>query len=487
MSQGRILIADDTSASLDLLSRVLEPQGYEIIAVSSGKDAIKLAAKAKPDLVLLDVMMPGHDGFHVCRTLKAEPETKDTPVIFITSKNETENVLKGFRVGAVDYIVKPFRAEEVITRVVTHLKISRLTRELQQRNAELEAEMTKRREAEHARDKADQRLSSLTNREAQRWGLAGFVGESPHLRRILDDIERLQHFGKTSVLITGESGTGKELVARAIHHHSPRASEPFIPVNCVAVPSELMESMFFGHTKGAFTGATADRKGWFELADGGTLFLDEIGDMPAALQAKLLRVLEDGMVTPVGATQQRHVDVRVVSATNADITSKIAAGDFRQALSSRLARYTVETPPLRTRPEDLPLLAAHFLTVFATEMGLTAPALTKEALAMLNSYSFPGNVRELKNVMERALIMSGGKAIKREHLQLIGGAVSVAPSPTRTTIAAANDIPFNLEAAEQTLIQRALEQTNGNVAEAARLLGVNRSRIYRRLPEDGNA
>ena len=484
MSQGRILIADDTSASLDLLSRALEPQGYEIIAVSSGKDAIQLAAKAKPDLVLLDVVMPGHDGFHVCRTLKAEDATKDTPIIFITSQNETANVLKGFRVGAVDYIIKPFQAEEVITRVATHLKISRLTRELQQRNAELEAEMSKRREAEHARDKATQRLSTLASREAQRWGLSGFIGESPHLRRILDDIERLQHFSKTSVLITGESGTGKELVARAVHHQSPRAEGPFIPVNCVAVPAELMESMFFGHTKGAFTGATSDRKGWFELADGGTLFLDEIGDMPAALQAKLLRVLEDGMVTPVGSTQPRHVDVRVVSATNADIASKIAAGEFRQDLYFRLARFTVETPPLRTRPDDLPLLAAHFLNLFATEMGMSAPTLTKEALAVLQGYAFPGNVRELKNVMERALILSAGKPIKREHLQLIGGSVTVAPTPTRTSASSSPEIPLNLEAAEQALIQRALEQTNGNVAEAARLLGVNRSRIYRRFPEE---
>ncbi len=181
MSQGRILIADDTSASLSLLSSVLEPQGYEILAVGSGKDAIQIAARARPDLILLDVMMPGHDGFHVCRVLKAEPETQDTPVIFITSRNETENVLKGFRVGAVDYIVKPFQAQEVITRVATHLKISRLTRALQQRTAELEAEMTKRREAEAAREKADQRLSTLASREAQHWGLAGFVGESPHL------------------------------------------------------------------------------------------------------------------------------------------------------------------------------------------------------------------------------------------------------------------------------------------------------------------
>lgn len=302
MKLPRILIADDTPASLSLLAGVLEPQGYEILTATNGREALQLAARALPDLVLLDVMMPGHDGFYVCRELKAEEATREVPVIFITSRRETESVLRGFQVGAVDYIEKPFQAEEVVMRVATHLKLSRLTRELQQRNAELVAEVTRRRTAEQARDKADQRLSALTAREARRWGLAGFVGESPHLRRILDDISRLEKFGKTSVLITGESGTGKELVARAVHHHSPRAAGPFIPVNCVAIPADLAESLFFGHTKGAFTGATADRKGWFELADSGTLFLDEIGDMPAALQAKLLRVLEDGEVTPVGST-----------------------------------------------------------------------------------------------------------------------------------------------------------------------------------------
>ncbi|MDB6073366.1 MAG: two component, sigma54 specific, transcriptional regulator, Fis family protein [Verrucomicrobiaceae bacterium] len=483
MTTARILITDDTPASLSLLVSVLEPQGYEILTASNGKDALALAAKAKPDLVLLDVMMPGHDGFAVCRMLKMEEATKDTPVIFITSRNETQSVLNGFRMGAVDYIAKPFQAEEVVTRVATHLKISRLTHELQQRNTELEAEMSKRREAEHAREKADQRLSSLASSEAQRWGLAGFVGESPHLRRILLDIERLQQFGKTSVLITGESGTGKELVARAVHHHSPRATGPFIPVNCVAVPAELAESLFFGHTKGAFTGATADRKGYFELADGGTLFLDEIGDMPAALQAKLLRVLEDGMVTPVGSTQPRHVDVRVISATNADLNAKITSGDFRRDLYFRLARYSVETPPLRSRPEDLPLLAAHFLALFASEMGLAVPTLTNEALILLRSHAFPGNVRELKNVMERALILSSGKPIAREHLQLFGESPqSILPVAASST-AVINDLPLNLEAAENALIQRALEIAGGNVAEASRLLGVNRSRIYRRFPE----
>ncbi len=482
MTRERILIADDTPASLALLVAVLEPHGYEILTASSGRDALKIAERAVPDLVMLDVVMPGHDGFAVCRTLKAEEATRDIPVIFLTSKQETKSVLQGFRVGAVDYILKPFQAEEVVTRVATHLKISRLTKELQQRNAELESEMGKRREAERGRERASQRLSNIASQEAQRWGLGGFVGKSPHMRRILADIERLQNFGKTSVLITGESGTGKELVARAIHHHSPRAEGPFVPVNCVAVPAELAESLFFGHTKGAFTGATSDRKGYFELADEGTLFLDEIGDMPASLQAKLLRVLEDGEVTPVGATQSRHVDVRVLSATNADLTSKIANGDFRQDLFFRLARYTVQTPPLRERSEDLPILAAHFLNVFATEMGMEAPSLSSDALQGLIAHPFPGNIRELKNLIERALILSGGKPIKREHLQLPTTLAYPQEDAAKPSAPSVDSLPLNLEAAEQALIQRALEQTHGNVAEAARLMGVNRSLIYRRFP-----
>ena len=483
MNREKILIIDDTPANIDLLTDALEPRGHEILAAPGGEAGLKIAAKARPDLILLDVVMPGRDGFAICRELKAEEATRDIPVLFITAKHETASVLNGFRVGAVDYILKPFQAEEVVSRVETHLKLSRLTRELQTKNAELEAEIAKRRTAEDARERADARLSTLSAREEQRWGLAGFIGQSRIMRKILDDIARLHQFAKTSVLILGESGTGKELVARAIHHGSPRAAGPFIPVNCVAIPGELAESMFFGHLRGAFTGATADRKGWFELADGGTLFLDEIGDMPAALQAKLLRVLEDGEITPVGAQQAKRVDVRVLTATNADLPVKIAAGEFRQDLYFRLARYVVETPPLRERREDIPPLAAHFLQMFASEMGLTPPALAPDALALLAAHPFPGNVRELKNVIERALIGSGGGPIRREHLQLLGTLPAAPGRELRAAPAAATDLPLNLDDAEQALIQRALEQTGGNVAEAARLLGVNRSRIYRRFPQ----
>jgi DNA-binding NtrC family response regulator len=237
--------------------------------------------------------------------------------------------------------------------------------------------------------------------------------------------------------------------------------------------------MLFGHLRGAFTGATADRKGWFELADGGTLFLDEIGDMPPALQPKLLRVLEDREVVPVGGSQPRRVDVRVVAATNADLHERIAAGAFREDLYFRLARYLVEIPPLRERVEDVPVLAEHFLRLLSNEMGVPAPGLTPAAIQLLEGYAFPGNIRELKNMIERALIESAGEPIEPVHLRLIGRSLRRPADPANPS--APSSLPLNLEAAEQALIKRALHVTAGNVVEAARLLGVNRSRIYRRF------
>ncbi len=405
-------------------------------------------------------------------------------MLFVTAKQETESILRGFRAGGVDYIGKPFQAEEVVVRVKTHLRLHRLTREIRERNRQLESEIARRQAAEDDGRRANERLSSMSEQEARRWGVEGLVGSSPLIRKILAEIKRLHPFSNTNVLITGESGTGKELVARAIHHGSARAAAPFIPVNCVAIPAELAESAFFGHMRGSFTGATSDRKGYFDLADGGTLFLDEIGDMPAALQAKLLRVLEDGEITPVGAAKPKRINVRVVAATNVNLPEKIASGAFRQDLYFRLGRYTVETPPLRRHPQDIPLLADHFLRFFAAEMGLTPPLLTPEAQALLQGYSFPGNVRELKNIIERALIESAGKPIQPAHIRLQPALVRSENSPAaalhaRQTTAA--PLPFNLEEAEQELIQRAIQETKGNIAEAARLLGVNRSRIYRRM------
>jgi DNA-binding NtrC family response regulator len=484
MTQEKILIIDDNPANIRLLSDALERQGHEILTASDGDSGLRIAGLAKPALILLDVMMPLLDGMATCQKLKTAGTTREIPVIFITARHEMESVVSGFRNGAVDYIHKPFHLEEVLSRVETHLQIGRLTRELRARNEELEKEVGRRREAEEARRTADERYSRLSAAEAARWGIAGFVGESRTVRKIVDEVKRVHRFGNTSVLIQGESGTGKELVARALHHGSPRAAAPFIPVNCVAIPAELAESMLFGHVRGAFTGATADRKGWFELANNGTLFLDEIGDMPLPLQGKLLRALEDGEILPVGSMKPLVVDVRVIAATNADMSTRILDGGFRQDLFFRLARYVVDMPPLRERLDDLPLLVGHFLRFFSNEMGMSPPAVAPEALTLLESYLFPGNVRELKNIIERALIESGGGPIQRRHIHLLDIAPKRQPSiPVPASgISNSDTIPLNLDAAEQILIQRALNQAGGNVAEAARLLGVNRSRIYRRFP-----
>jgi DNA-binding NtrC family response regulator len=479
----RILLVDDVPENLAVLIAALEPEGYELLTASDGATALKIAEKAAPDLILLDVMMPGLNGLETCRELKRRGGSQETPVIFLTARAEVEGVLEGFKAGGVDYIVKPFQTEEVLSRINTHLRIGRLTSELRTRNRELSEEIKRRERVETDLRAAGHKLEVFSDLEASRGNIGGFIGDSRSARKTTEEIRRLNHFANTSVLILGESGTGKELVARAIHFGSARARAPFVPINCVAIPSELAESILFGHVKGAFTGATSDRKGCFGMADGGTLFLDEIGDMPVALQVKLLRVLEDGLVTPVGASEARKVDVRVIAATNADLESRIAAGAFRQDLYFRLARYTISTTPLRDRTEDIPLLAAHFLRGFAAEMGQAPAELTSAAALALQRYAFPGNIRELKNIIERAVIESDGGAILPEHLALSSRLMKPKAADAKPAAKAPRDLPLNLEAAEDELIQRALEETDGNIAEAARLLGVHRTRIYRKLAQ----
>lgn len=474
----RILLVDDVLDNLSVLAQALEPSGYEVLTTYTGAAALKIAEKAAPDLILLDVMMPGLDGFETCRRLKAIPALKETPVIFITARNEMQSLVQGFQAGAVDYIIKPFQTEEVLSRVATHLRIGRLTSELRKRNQELSEEIERRKRAERELREADDKIEAFADLEASRGNIGGLIGGSSALRKTVEEIRRLNHFANTTALILGESGTGKELVARAIHFGSERARNPFVPVNCVAIPSELAESILFGHVKGSFTGATSDRKGCFAMADGGTLFLDEIGDMPAALQVKLLRVLEDGYITPVGGSEAKRVNVRVIAATNADLPTRIENGSFRQDLYFRLARYTISTTPLRERIEDVPSLAAHFLKSFAAEMGCRPPGISEQALVALRAYEFPGNIRELKNIIERALIESDGGRIESSHLAI----------PRRTAKLAgarpdSSELPLNLDAAEDALIQRALQATAGNVSEAARLLGIHRTRIYRKLAQ----
>ncbi|MBI2504745.1 MAG: sigma-54-dependent Fis family transcriptional regulator [Candidatus Latescibacteria bacterium] len=472
-ARPKVLIVDDVPANLNILRDALEKEAYRIFAATSGPGALRIAVANRPELILLDVVMPEMDGYEVCRRLKADEATRDIPVIFITARDEKESLLRGFKAGGVDYVVKPFAEEEVLVRARTHLELSRLNRELLRKNRELSAEIERRQQAEAARRQADEQLALISEQEAQRWGIEGFVGRSQVVQEILEEVRQVQSASNTSVFICGESGTGKELIARALHFGSPRAKGPFVPVNCAAIPHELAESALFGHVRGAFTGATADHKGYFELADGGTLFLDEIGDMPLELQAKLLRVLEEGRLQPVGSGQERAVDARVVAATNADLAQAIAQGRFRQDLYFRLARFTIDVPPLRQRPEDIPLLAMHFLDLYADEMGIAAPAFSPEALARLRAYSFPGNVRELKNIIEYALIKSGGATILPDHLRLLDLPLAPSARVSRAQLGAAETQTAGDEDRILAYVQQHGAITN---AECRQLLAVDRRR-----------
>ena len=487
---AKILVVDDVAANRNLLCRTLESAGYAVSAAPSGEIALEVARLDVPDLVLLDIMLPGLDGFEVCRRLKADEKTRSVPVIFITAKDEPQSLIQGFQMGGVDYITKPFQTDEVLARAQTHVGIRLLTwalaeknRALTAANERLQREMHRRREAEAARQTADEQLSVVADRDAERWNISHFIGKSPTLKRILEDVQRLSSHGATSVLITGESGTGKELIARAIHFGGVKAGGPFIPVNCSTIPAELAETTLFGHVRGAFTGAHSDRKGCFELADGGTLFLDEISELPPALQPKLLRVLDDGIVTPVGATAGRRVEVRVLAASNADFQRLTAAGRFREDLYYRLARFTVEVPPLRERREDIPLLANHFLRLFAAEMAVPHAAISPAALESLQAYDFPGNVRELKNIVERALIESGGETIGEEHLHLLrrapGSAATVnslGADPNSTARESGGGGGLTRE--ELTILDHVRRAGSVNNTECRRLLSVDMHRAW---------
>ena len=430
---SRILVVDDTPANLEVLCLALEAAGYEVMFADSGPVALDLATRFGPELILLDVTMPGMDGFEVCRRLQQEDGTCSIPVIFLSARGEVDSVVEGLRNGGVDYVIKPFRKEEVMARVRTQLERVRLLREVVSKNAELEdqarqlaqnnralqEEIERRERLTSERDELADRLSQLSQLEVERHGVAGFIGRSPAVQAVLEEIDLLRQAHAVSVLISGESGTGKEGIARAIHFGGSRTKGPFVAVNCAAIPGNLAESSFFGHMRGAFTGAHDAHRGYFEQADRGTMFLDEVGDLSLDLQAKLLRTLETGQVTPVGGTQERPVDVRIVAATNRDLATLIAQDRFREDLYFRLTGFTVTVPPLRERREDIPLLVDHFLRQFSEEMGRDSPGMSRESLSVLEAHGFPGNVRELKNLIEYALIKSQGSLIRPEHLRFI--------------------------------------------------------------------
>ena len=468
-----VLIAT-APAHLRPLCEMLERGGYNTLSTADSREVLEIAASDQPTLILLDIVMPVLDGYQVCLQLKQQESTRHIPVLFVTEQDsDHEELLQGLRAGGVDGIVRPFEPEKVLTRVRTYLEMGQLARRnrvlerqvtrlagtneqlelanewLKQANQQLQREFERRewaeagrQQAEQTLEKVDAQLSLLSAQEASRWGIDAFVGRSRAVARILEDVRRLQDTGRTSVLITGESGTGKELIARAIHFGGARARKLFVPVNCSAIPGELAESSFFGHERGAFTGAHHRRKGYFELADGGTLFLDEIGDMPLELQAKLLRVLETGSVMPLGGSQEKQLDVRILAATNQDLAALIAAGRFREDLFFRLTGFTVTVPPLRERREDIAMLAGHFLQLFAVEMGKKPAAMSQEALEALVSYDFPGNVRELKNGDGHDDIVSRGSGRPLHYLQGIGDGTFLPDVPLTAAMTSPTDLTF---------------------------------------------
>ncbi|HKP15109.1 MAG TPA: sigma-54 dependent transcriptional regulator [Gemmatimonadaceae bacterium] len=443
----RILIVDDEQGIRAALGQLLEFEGYEVRTVANAVDGLAEYARFKPDLVFMDVKMAGIDGLEALRKLREQDPA--AIVVMISGHATIQTAVEATQHGAYDILEKPLDTDRILVTLRNALA-----------HLDLHEENTRLRDVVRSRFE--------------------IVGTSYAIRAVIEKIERV---GKTParVLITGENGTGKELVARAIHGQSTRAQAQFIEVNCAAIPSELIESELFGHMKGSFTGAVADRAGKFEQAHGGTLFLDEIGDMSLAAQAKVLRVLQDGVVTRIGGSKPIQVDVRVLAATNKDVESEIAGGRFREDLFYRLNVVPIHVPPLRERREDIPLLIRHFISQLAGPGGLAPRAMSDDAVARLSQLEWPGNVRELRNTIERLLILSGGPRITAEDVdRLVGRRAEASEGGLGSLL----DVPTFEEfkhAAERAYLVAKLRAFDWNVSETARALDMPRSNLYKKI------
>ncbi len=488
--EATILIVDDTPANISVLLEALEQHGYKVLVARDGDSALEQAGYARPDLILLDVMMPGIDGFETCRRLKQADETQGIPVIFMTALAETEDKVRGFAAGGVDYVTKPFQQEEVMARVRTHLTLERLRHRLATANERLEQQVAERTaelsEANHTLEQTLNEVRTLKDRLAAEnvylqeeikssHDFDEIIGESELLRATLRKVEQVASTDAT-VLLRGETGTGKELFARAIHNRSALAGRPLVKVNCAALPPNLIESELFGHEKGSFTGAVARKIGRFELAHRGTIFLDEIGDLPLELQAKLLRVLQEGEIERLGGTRTIRVETRVIAATNRDLEAAIREDDFREDLYYRLNVFPITLPPLRDRSGDIPLLVRHFADKYARRFGRSMGPIPRAMMAAFESYPWPGNVRELENVVERAVILSGDTPV--EISELLDQAPAEPPSADS----------LRLEDVERDHIRRVLEEHGWRIEGrrgAAAALDLNPSTLRSRLRKLG--
>ncbi|MDH4301821.1 MAG: sigma-54 dependent transcriptional regulator [Nitrospira sp.] len=448
-----ILIVDDEEAIRTSLRSILEDEGYEVSVAATGAEALKIYGTDPPDLMILDIWMPEMDGLETLRRVKEFVPA--TQVMMISGHGSIETAVKAIKLGAYDYIEKPLSLENVTLRVKHALEQYRLAQENR----------------------------SLRTKVQQKFEL---VGHSPTMQRLR---ELIQTAGPTNsrVLIGGENGTGKELVARAIHMHSTRSDHPFVAVNCAAIPETLIESELFGHEKGSFTGATSMKRGQFEQADGGTLFLDEIGDMSLSTQAKVLRALQEQQFTRVGGTKLMKVDVRVLAASNKDLEKEIGNGHFREDLFYRLNVVPIVVPPLRERREDIPALVQHFMRTHAEEQGLRLKEVSPEAMAVLQQYDWPGNIRELRNLIERLMIMVPGYVIEGSQaaMSLQGrttGAVSVGIPASNPLLAKSYDsLRDARNAFEKEYISRKLREHHWNISRTAEDLKIERSHLHRKI------
>jgi two-component system response regulator AtoC len=455
METHRILVVDDEVKMRRLLEMSLKNMGHDVVQAADGVEALACFDEAPFDLLMTDLNMPRMDGMQLLRSLRERGE--EVPVIVLTAFGTIETAVEAMKLGAADYIIRPFEMDTVELAVTRALVMG-----------------------------AVQRENRFLRDEVERgWG--EFIGRSPKMRELYELIRQVAP-ARSNVLISGETGTGKELVARAIHQASGRGGL-FVPINCAAIPAELLESELFGHQKGAFTGAYRDRMGKFELASGGTIFLDEITEMPLPLQAKLLRVLQEGAVERLGAQRVVKVDLRIVAATNRDPQQAVDDGAMRQDLFFRLNVVRVDVPPLRERREDIALLAGHFLQKYSSELGRAVPRLTEAVTQSLLAYSWPGNVRELENLMERASVLCRGTTV---DMHLLPPDMTAATMVASTPAAASGPGEFqslvleeHVAALEQRLITAALERSGDNKSAASRLLGVSERTLWYKIKKYG--
>lgn len=445
----RVLVVDDNIDALFILDEFLKAQGYEIITASDGDTALKIILTELPDLVLLDINMPGKSGIEVLKHTREDSEARYTPIILLTARGEIEEIVKGLEAGADDYIVKPYDTKELLARLKAASRTKALYSELK----------TSRANEKRLVDSLGGGFSKIAG--------SGLSGVIQTLKKVIDT--------SVPILLLGETGTGKELFARAIHYESNRAEKPFVTQNCATFSSTLLESELFGHVKGAFTDAVKDKEGVFSVADNGTLFLDEIGELPIPLQAKLLRVLQEGKFTPVGDTKERTVSVRIVAATHRDLPAMIKSGTFREDLYYRINLMPVVIPPLRERKFDIPLLVEIFLEEAEKKFSKGKKLVGDRFLQSLCEYDWPGNVRQLQNEIYRLYLLSDEVI----NDQFLSPEIHLQEFPESSSL---KDAISNLE---KTLIERELKACDGNKSEVARKLGISRSNLIQKVQSYG--